>query len=42
MDIWIYTTKCKQIIIIISLFWEFFTQALANGFSQKSVWQQVS
>ena len=29
------------IIIIILLIWEFFTQALADGFSPESGWQQV-
>ena len=30
------------VIIIILLFWEFFTSALADGFSLEIEWQQVS
>ena len=36
------TSSIIIIIIIILLFWEFFTPALANGFSLESEWQQVS
>ena len=35
-------TSTIIIIIIISLLWEFFTPALADGFSLEFEWQQVS
>ena len=36
--IWLY---CNRLVIIL-LFWEFFTPVLTDGFSQKPEWQQVS
>ena len=41
--IWIVSTRLPtSIIIIIIIFWEFFTPALADGFSLDFEWQQVS
>ena len=38
---WEYLEPYSKQTIIISVFWEFFTLSLADGFQLKSEWQQV-